>query len=413
MDYNEGSIAAGLPHRQALLAGASTLLVAYTDNSLVGVAFLGVFFCWGLVYIRSHTRSTASKLGQSIWGALAAGAAALLICQTILQIVYAAGNAGWATDAHTKRVLQLFGLTKADGAKRIILVIAAPAVALAAALMEIRGSQTPQHGPPPPQEALLGPSTLERTRSTFSVAPTIVRAASYSNAGILAAVSLGLAAVVWPSLLCLAYLLLLAGAVLAWSASAPSPAGSRSMRILQVYAGIHILVLYLWQIDLIRRSMWHAASAWLGIYHLQHSHPADILAAQVLHMVALHVLFASLAVLAAARESHRPHLPSRQAGHHSTGPLEAFSALWHFNERHAARDSSVHDPLLGHGDPYGLEADPISASHAPTPAASIAGRGAAPPACSGPGGLCTSTALSSKLCWDDDWDCGFANSQQD
>lgn len=49
-------------------------------------------------------------------------------------------------------------------------------------------------------------------------------------------------------------------------------------------------------------------------------------------MVALHVLFASLAVLAAARESHRPHLPSRQAGHHSTGPLEAFSALWHFNE---------------------------------------------------------------------------------
>ena len=61
-------------------------------------------------------------MGQSIWGALAAGAAALLICQTILQIVYAAGNAGWATDAHTKRVLQLFGLTKADGAKHIILV---------------------------------------------------------------------------------------------------------------------------------------------------------------------------------------------------------------------------------------------------------------------------------------------------
>ena len=46
-------------------------------------------------------------------------------------------------------------------------------------------------------------------------------------------------------------------------------------------AGIHILLLYLWQIDLIRRSMWHPASAWLGIYHLHHSHPADILAAQV------------------------------------------------------------------------------------------------------------------------------------
>lgn len=42
-------------------------------------------------------------------------------------------------------------------------------------------------------------------------------------------------------------------------------------------------------------------------------------------------------------------------------------------QRHAARDSSVHDPLLGDGDPYGLEADPTSASHAPTPAANIAG----------------------------------------
>jgi len=53
---------------------------------------------------------------------------------------------------------------------------------------------------------------------------------------------------------------------------------------------------------------------------------------QVIHMASLHVLFASLAILAAARESHRPHLPSSQAGHHSTGPLEAFSALWHYNQ---------------------------------------------------------------------------------
>ena len=44
--------------------------------------------------------------------------------------------------------------------------------------MEIRGSQTPQHSPPPPEEALLSPPTLERTSSTFSVAPTIVRVAS-------------------------------------------------------------------------------------------------------------------------------------------------------------------------------------------------------------------------------------------
>ena len=61
----------------------------------------------------------------------------------------------------------------------LLQVIAAPAIALAASLMELRRIQTPLHGPPPPQEVLLVPNTLERTSSTFSsVNPTIVRAAS-------------------------------------------------------------------------------------------------------------------------------------------------------------------------------------------------------------------------------------------
>ena len=41
--------------------------------------------------------------------------------------------------------------------------------------------------------------------------------------------------------------------------------------------------------------------------------------------------------------------------------------------RDAARDSGVHDPLLGNGDPYGVQEDPSSAHHAPTPAVVIAG----------------------------------------
>ena len=40
-------------------------------------------------------------------------------------------------------------------------------------------------------------------------------------------------------------------------------------------------MLYLWQIDLIRRCLWHSASRWLGVYHLHNAHPADVLAAQV------------------------------------------------------------------------------------------------------------------------------------
>lgn len=65
----------------------------------------------------------------------------------------------------------------------------------------------------------------------------MVCTAGYSNAGILAGTALALASLAWPSLLSLPYLLILAGAVLIWSATALSPAGSRSMRMLQVYAG--------------------------------------------------------------------------------------------------------------------------------------------------------------------------------
>lgn len=57
-------------------------------------------------------------------------------------------------------------------------VIAAPAIALAASLMELRAGQTPQHGAPPPQEVLVVPSSLERTSSSFSMSHTVVRAAS-------------------------------------------------------------------------------------------------------------------------------------------------------------------------------------------------------------------------------------------
>lgn len=45
--------------------------------------------------------------------------------------------------------------------------------------------------------------------------------------------------------------------------------------------GVHIATLYLWQIELIRRALWQGAAKCLGLYHLQQSNPADVLAAQV------------------------------------------------------------------------------------------------------------------------------------
>lgn len=50
------------------------------------------------------------------------------------------------------------------------------------------------------------------------------------------------------------------------------------------------------------------------------------------HVGALHVLFASLGFMAASKEADRPRLPTSRRTHHQPGPLEAFSALWHYNE---------------------------------------------------------------------------------
>lgn len=41
------------------------------------------------------------------------------------------------------------------------------------------------------------------------------------------------------------------------------------------------MTLYLWQIELIRRALWQGAAKCLGLFHLQPSSPADVLAAQV------------------------------------------------------------------------------------------------------------------------------------
>ena len=63
-------------------------------------------------------------------------------------------------------------------------------------------------------------------------------------------------------------------------------------------------------------------------------------------MGALHVLFASLAFLAAGRESHTPRLPAPRGAPQHTGPLEAFSALWHYNEVPFVPAYQFHDLLL-------------------------------------------------------------------
>lgn len=87
-----------------------------------GLTLLVAFFAWGLMYLGSVLAPTAKQLKQSLWGLVSAVATALLIAQIVVQSIYKAGNAGWATDDHTKRVLQLFGLNRAESVARLMLV---------------------------------------------------------------------------------------------------------------------------------------------------------------------------------------------------------------------------------------------------------------------------------------------------
>lgn len=80
------------------------------------------FYAWGLLYLGSVLAPTAKQLKQSLWGLVSAAATALLVAQIVVQSIYKAGNAGWATDDHTKRVLQLFGLNRAESVARLVLV---------------------------------------------------------------------------------------------------------------------------------------------------------------------------------------------------------------------------------------------------------------------------------------------------
>lgn len=111
---------------QLRLNESSSLAASHTTSQLVcffvGLAFLLAFYAWGLLYLRSLTVSAAGKIKQSLWGLVSASSTALLAGQIVVQAIYKAGDAGWATDEHTKRVLQLFGLNRADSALHLVLV---------------------------------------------------------------------------------------------------------------------------------------------------------------------------------------------------------------------------------------------------------------------------------------------------
>lgn len=107
---------------QLLSVKCAELLSSHCPTAHTGLAFLLVFYAWGLLYLRPESAPATKQARQSILGLVSAGATALLVGQIVVQAIYQAGDASWATDEHTKSVLQIFGLNRADSAGCLALV---------------------------------------------------------------------------------------------------------------------------------------------------------------------------------------------------------------------------------------------------------------------------------------------------
>lgn len=122
----------------------------------------------------------------------------------------------------------------------------------------------------------------------------------YTNSGVLSAVALLGCAVLWPSLLNLVYLLVVCWGIACWGwGSAKTWTSAPWVILLQAFAGVHLLLLYLAQLPLLQLPALDLACDLLGLYNLSRTaefHPdaRGICVVQITHLVFLHLLYVGL-----------------------------------------------------------------------------------------------------------------------
>lgn len=117
----------------------------------------------------------------------------------------------------------------------------------------------------------------------------------YSNAGILVAALLLACSLLWASMLGLPYTLIVCWGLWSWSRGSSSWVTPKWVRMLQLYCGVHITLLYLAQVPLLQLPAWQVPCDALGLYWLAKSEPPQLVI-QLIHMVCLHLLYMVLGV---------------------------------------------------------------------------------------------------------------------
>lgn len=321
---------AGLPRLSALAAASGLLLLAWNDVGLTGVFFLAAFEVWALACV-AHRPAAALRLpAQSLWSCVALAACAILFVQLILQSVLLASHPSWASSTHVQLVLHWLGFSKADGGTRLLAVVAAPCFLIVASVLELRAIRKQR----PEQGTVSGvPSSRNQQQDSHPFlqhpGPRSHRAAGLTNAGVLTSAALLASALARPSLLSLPYAMLVCYGILLWALQWRSSWSVPAIRTFQLYCGLHIVLLYLWQIPPLRHTSLSCAAPWLGLYTVTGSQGSlQVLFSEVLHLVALHVLFVALAFYAVLVSARRRVQETHGPGAALSDLLQGMSARW-------------------------------------------------------------------------------------
>eukprot|EP00887_Chlorella_sp_A99_P004668 scaffold4.g4668.t1 len=270
-----------------LVPALTLLLVAYANQSLAGFIYLLAFGAWGAYIVPNADRPRSGAISRALWTAISGLSAVLLLLELGVQAAFAAHAPGILRPSVT-RTLSLLGFSQAGSPAALLLGVLPLLAALVAAAVQVQSARD--------AEAATRHRHVEGTElqpmARRRRAPLLLLSA-YTNAGAAAGTALAAVALARPALFALPFNVALAGAVWRW-ADGSSGGSTARVRGLQSYAGLCLLLLYVWQAALRYLPSLSPVADLLGLFAPAVDQPWSELAPEVVQLAALVVLFASL-----------------------------------------------------------------------------------------------------------------------
>jgi hypothetical protein len=269
-----------------LLPAAALLLVAATNQSLTGTAFLLLAILWGLYCVPAADKPRGPAVSKALWAAACGLSALALALQLGVAAAVAAGAPGVRRQA-VAWVLQLLGFPQTDSLADLARAAGPPLLAMLTSAAQVQAARRRQAAAAPAARA------------------AALRVSSYTNAGVAAGLAAAAACLSHPTLLAAPYAAALAAALWRWGAARPTlgaagggRGGGGALLALQAYTAAHLSALYVWQWGLSYFAWLRPAAALLGLFVVRGGgggQPAALEAQMVAQLGSLVVLFVALA----------------------------------------------------------------------------------------------------------------------